>query len=270
MKAAIIAKVLYILIIIGCVGLYIYQVVVLKVPPTQNLVRFLLILGAAVIGLIRSNYPRRRNSLEVYEKSYAKELRTAFSYDEAERKNLLRAARFYDENNPKKSVKLLMDLKNKCRRPDDHFAVDLFLALNFTEMHFYEDALHEYEQICSRRMENSTIYNNMGHIYLRMGKKKDAMDCFAKSLALSDDNAITYVNLANLHFEERELDSAIRYAKKALDINSNLKQASSLLAIAYAMQKNQEQSEKYFHKAVACGYRPKELKKAIKYYTESM
>lgn len=129
-----------------------------------------------------------------------------------------------------------MDLKNKCKRSDDFFAVGLFLALNFTDMHLYEEALHEYDQILSRGMENSTVYNNMGHIYLHMGKKKEAIRFFEKSLALSEDNAFVYVNLANLHFEEKELDKAIDYANKALEIDSKMKQAASLLAIVYAMK----------------------------------
>lgn len=50
---------LYVLLALFTVGLYIFEVVVQKKPPTENLARFLLLLAASVLGIVRTVEGRR-------------------------------------------------------------------------------------------------------------------------------------------------------------------------------------------------------------------
>lgn len=266
MKARKIQIVLYVLLILFCVGFYIFDIMVNHTDPSDHLMKFILVIAACIIGILRSGRSQRRASLSVYEKSYAKELRNAFSTEEKTRKELLLAVRLYDENKLGKALKSLTVLKSKCKRSDDYFAVGLFMALCFTDMHLYQEAINEYQQIITRQLETSTIYNNLGHIHSRLGKKKEAMEYYKQSLELSDENEFTYVNIANMYFSEKEFEPAISYALKALDINCKLKQAANLLAIIYSLQEDNENADKYFHMAISAGSNPSELKNAINYY----
>jgi len=269
MKARIIQRILYIILIIACIGLYIFEVVVNKAEPTANLSRFVIIVICCIIGLLRSGNPQKvsiRKKLSIYEESFAKEIGNAFSHEEKNRKKLLRAIRYYDEDKLKQAANLLIDLKKDCRSSDDYYAVELFLALTFTEMQYYEEAIYEYQQIIERRLETGTVYNNLGHVYARIGKAKDAMFCYEKALVLNPNSEYAHINVANAYFYEKDFDTAISYAQKALDINSKLRQASSLLAIIYALQEDKENADKYFHLAISNGQNPKDLKDAIAYY----
>lgn len=266
MKVKIIQRVLYILLMLFCVGFYIYDVAVNHADPTKNLSKFVLVVACCIIGIMRGEMTRKRADLSFYEKGYAKELGNAFISDEKNRKELLMATRYYDENKLNKAVKVLEKLKANCRQSDDFYAVGLFLALSLTDMKLYDAAIKEYEELLALRLETSTIYNNLGQIYSAIGKRQDAISCYEKSIALSPEYEFAYVNTANLYFAEKDFDSAIENALKALEINSKQKAAANLLAIVYALREDKENADKYYHIAIANGSAPTELKNAIEYY----
>lgn len=261
-------KLLYVLIIIFCVGFYLYNTYVNGDNSSYNLMRLILLIAICVTGILRTGQPRHK-SLSFYEKSYNKELRSAFADDKKSRRQLIKAFRLYNEMNFPKAIKILADLKSKRQQPDDYFSVGLCLALCLTDIQLYDDALNEYEELLSRQLETSTIYNNIGHIHARLGKKQEAIKYYQRSLTLSPDNAFAHVNIANMYFEENDFNMAIPYAKKALNINSKLQQASNLLAIIYALKKDKENADRYFHMAISNGSNPRELKNAIQYYQNS-
>ena len=270
MKARKVQVILYVILILVCVGIYLYSVLVNKTDPTAHLYKFVLVVAGCVIGILRGNVSQRRASLSVYEKSFQKDIRDAFSWDEKSRKTLLQALRLYNENKYTKAVKTLMKLKVKCRRPDDYYAVGLFLALCFTDMYCYQEAILEYEQILTRRLETSTICNNLGLIYYKLGKNQEAMNCYEQALELSDEHEYTYSNIANLYFAEKDFESAIFHALKALDINNMFRQAADLLAIIYTLIDDKENADKYFHIAITSGTHPDKLKSAINYYKSEL
>lgn len=265
MKALFVQKVLYVLLIAASVGFYIFDILVNHTNPTENIFRVVLVVVCCIIGMFRSNQ-RGRTSLSFYETQYANELRDAFVSDKKDRKKLICAARFYNEDKPDKAIRLLNELKSKCRRQNDFYAVGLFTGLCFTEMQLYENAINEYQQLLTRRLENGTIYNNLGHIYGRLGKKEDAMNYYNRAISRYPENESAYVNVANLYFADKEFDKAIEYADKALQINCKQLQAANLMAIVYALKGDKENGDKFFHLAKSCGSDPKELKKAIEYF----
>lgn len=266
MKARNIQRILYVVLIIACIVLCAYEIIDEQALSSKNLVRSVLIIIGCVLGIVRGERGRGRKSLNIYEKSYQKEIRNAFIDDKNDRKQLLRALRFYDENKHRKALKLLFELKEKCKRSEEYYAVGLFTALCYEDMQLFAQAIHVYEQLISQCLESETIYNNLGHIYCTIGKRNEAISCYEKALVIAPKYEFAYVNIANLHFQGGDMEAAIPYAKEALEINSKQIAAANLLAIVYALKEDKENADKYFHIAIASGGNPKQLRNAIDYY----
>ena len=100
--------ILYLVLILGCIGLYLYGVIVKHENPQENLMEMLLVIAGCVLGLFRGNHRSRRSGLAFYEKSYQSEIGQAFATDKKRRKQLLCALRNYNEN--------------KLKRPPSHWS----------------------------------------------------------------------------------------------------------------------------------------------------
>lgn len=259
-------RVLFILVIAAMIVFYIYDILVNHTAPTKHLFRTLSVICICIAGLLRTGVSRNRRSLEFYEATYADVIRDAFSWNALWRKKLLCAARLFDESNYRKAVKYLMDLKEKCQSGGDHYAVNVFLGLCFTDMQMYEQAERVYRQLIVSELATSRVYSNLGHVYSNTGDYKKALQNYEAALDMDRDNAYAYNNIAQAHFRMHEFEAAIPYAEKALEIKPKLHQASSLLAIIYALGNDQVLAEKYFHIAISSGRKPEDLKEAIEYF----
>lgn len=94
MSVKIIRSILIIL-IIAVIGLYIYEIVVLKKDPMENLFRAVIVAAGCVIGIARLSGKGRRRSLDYYEAMYQKDIGNAFASAFLDRKKLLCAIRLY-------------------------------------------------------------------------------------------------------------------------------------------------------------------------------
>ena len=87
-KSKIIGCIIIVLAMFAVIGLYVYEVVFLKKPYTENLTRFLAIfvgLVGTMVKLFAGN--SRRRPLEFYSKQYDEEIRYAFKDNKFARKN---------------------------------------------------------------------------------------------------------------------------------------------------------------------------------------
>lgn len=262
----IIIRILLVLVLIAAVSLCIYEFIQNQTISSRTLVRGGLVVAFTIISFIRTFQSRGRQSLEFYEQQYSEILGDAFSENPLDRKKLLCAVRLYNENRFEKALKYLADLKSKANLNADHFAVDLFSALCFTDMHLYEQAIRIYKNMVATGRATSDIYSNYGLVLLNTGDYKNAIYYYKIAVEQDPTNAIAYNNIAQAHFHLQEFDEAISYAKQALDINIKLKPASSLLAIIYSLISDKENANKYFHMAINSGQNPQELKEAIEYF----
>ena len=139
-----IAIALFIILIAAVIALYVWEIVVNESSPTKNLPKALAIVVGCIAGIARVLTGTGRKSLKFYESQYANEIKGAFADASFDRKKLLCAIRLYDEGNLGKATKYLIPLQNKCKNEDDHAAVGLFLALTFTSMHLYREAINVY------------------------------------------------------------------------------------------------------------------------------
>ena len=261
----IVIRVILILLLLGIIGLYAYDVYKHKTFVTDNLLKMIAAACTCIAALIRAS-SGGRISLSVYEKRFEDSVKTAFTDRSALRKKLLCAVRLYDENRFQKALKYLAHLKKEARKTDEHYAVNLFTALCFTDMHLYEHAEQIYMQLVQTRIADSRIFSNLGSVQMKQGAHEEAIKSYEYALDYDINNAFAHNNVAQAYFKLHEFKKAIPYAEGALAINPKMHQASALLAIIYALQSDTDLAEKYFHMAISSGRDPKELRDAIAYY----
>ena len=261
-----ILRAVFIVILVAIIGLYIFDIVVNNTPFTKNLFRTISIALVCCLGFNRVNYSARRRSLQFYESHFADAIRNAFAERKLNRNKLLCAVRLFDEGNYRKAMKYLTQLRQTCKTADDYYAIMLFVALCFTRSEMYAEATKIYQQMANNELADSRIYSNMGFAYSQTGETEKSMSCYKEALYLDKNNANTHVNIAHIYFSQHELDEAISWAEKALQIDPKLRQAATLLAIIYAITEQKNSAEKYRHIAIANGQDPDELKNAIDRY----
>ena len=242
---------------------------VLKKAPTENLTRVAVIIAGLIITLLRLRVSRPRRTLDYYEAQYQKELKSAFADSVFDRKKLLCAVRLYNEDNFRKAAKYLVQLQPKCRRPDDYYAVGVFLALIYTDIGLYDQAVMMYHHLIGLNLASTTVYGNMGYVYSMMGDDEKTLDCYRAALDIDPRNAYAQHNIAKFYFDKHDFESAAENAKKALELDSKMRQSASLLAIIYALDENKAEAEKYFHLAITCGEKPDDLKNAIEMFRKA-
>lgn len=262
----IIIRILLICIVLSVVALYFYDLFVNNSPPTKNLFRICSLICLCIAAFIRTFQSKYRNSLDFYELQYSDILKNAFQAQPIWKKKLLCALRLYNENKYNKALDYLMDLKKRAETQDEHYTINLFVGLCFTDMGLYEHAAKIYEQSIDMGIADSRVFSNLGHVEMKSGEHKKALRHYEVALEYDRRNAFAYNNIAQAHFQMHEFEQAIEFALKALDINPKLGQASTLLAITYTLLGDKDNSEKYFHIAINSGCDPNEIKDAIEFF----
>lgn len=265
--ARVIFTIIAILLMVGITGIYVYEVVVQKQPPQENLFRTIAVVagGIGIIAKVHSGGKRRRG-LEFYEKAYEKELGRAFSEDPKRRKKLLTACRYYNESNYDAALKGLSQLQNEKPQRKDLVPVLLFKALCYEDAGLPGEAIQVYEQMLAYDPLNSTACSNLGLLYRANGQPEKALQQFSRAIDYGRDNYHAYSNRASCYFDLDEYELAIADAKSALEIKSNGREAAGLLVILYALVDDDENMKKAYHVALKAGETPERLNHAIAYY----
>lgn len=259
------------LLIVALIGFYAYDVALKHTPIEENLPKLLIGLIVIIISIIRvqlrigPSKPRHK-PLDFYEKRYEAELGLAFHDRKAPKKKLLKALRFYNEDNYGKALNYLQSLLKTCKTKEEFSVVLLFTALCFSELQLNEHAIRVYQRLLERDPYHVKAHSNLGLEYMEIGDYDMAKVHFEKSISLDATYAQAYHNLATCLFRMDELRQAIPYAEKALELKKNLHQASSLLAIIYALLEEPEKEKKYFHLAISTGKSAEDIQAAIAHY----
>lgn len=259
-------RILLMLLMVGILCLYVYDLAVNHTKPTEHLFRTLSVVFICLAGISRTFGKRNRKKLDVYDDQFSDVLQGAFSDQPFWRKKLLCAVRLFDEGNYHKAIKYLTDLKDKCRYQQDYYAVFLFAGRSFTEMGMYEHAQSAYQALINAEIANSRIFSNLGHVQIEIGECQKALKNYETALEYDRDNPYAYNNLAGAYFRLFEFEKATEYALKALQIKPQMYQAAGLLAVIYSLNEDMENAEKYSHIAISNGKDPSELKEAIEHY----
>lgn len=265
----IILLILVIMVLCADVGMYLYEVLINHHSPSENLLRTIAIFCAGLSTIFKLYKPKTRKSLKFYELQYTDILEKAFVNHKKQYKELLSAIRLYNENKTTKALKHFGRLHRKCERPRDFYTVLLFTALCYTDLGLYDRAEAIYQQMKYKNIADSQVYSNLGNVQMNCGKMEEAIRSFEYALSIDRTNAYAYNNLAQAHFNNYDLDSAIAYAEKALQTNGKMYQAATLLTIIYAIRDDRENYDKYFHIAVSAGRKPDELLEIVDYYVNA-
>lgn len=236
------------------IGVYVYDVVANGTPYTENLFKVVLVvvsLGLSIGKVFTRGTPR--NSLDFYEKNYAKELEGVFVREPKSRKMLLEAIRYFNESKYQKAVSLFEKLKSTRPSKHDLGVVCLFSALCHDEWGLIDEAIKEYHQVLANDPQNATALSNLGILYTKNGEYAKAAECYEKAIETDPANHFAYNNLAQLYYRAGEYEGAVEYSHMALKLCPNFKPSVSLLAVIYGGYGYEKEYGKYLKIAVQEG-----------------
>jgi tetratricopeptide (TPR) repeat protein len=106
----------------------------------------------------------------------------------------------------------------------------------------------EAERLAPKRAE---IHNNLGHIYLKLGRLDQAETRLKRAIHLSSHLAAAYVNLADLYLMRQDHDRALDACKKAIRLKTDSPETYSNAATIYLMRGELNEAELHFRGALA-------------------
>lgn len=256
--------ILYGLVIAAVAGLLVYQGLIAKNLESGDMVKAVVIIAGAVLGMLRPNRRRKvSNKKAAYQKAYGEFIQNAF-YDEPKlEKKFYKAVDDYNFERYAAGIDKLAKLRGECQRTADLYAVTVFTALCCDGMGAYQEAVKHYAD-AARIRDNSTLHSNAGICYMRMGMAEEAEECYRRAIQADGKNAFPWNNLATLYFRQEDYEQALEYAETAIEIDPKMPQALSCAAICCALLGDDEQYQHYYRLAVTSGYDGNKIKAAIK------
>jgi tetratricopeptide (TPR) repeat protein len=102
-------------------------------------------------------------------------------------------------------------------------AIDFYrefdLAQQLQDEHKYMEAVPAWKVAADKDPTDARPWNNMGVALAANGKTSDAIDAYAKSLAMNNDSSQTHNNLGSLLAEAGRLDDAMAQISKAIELD---------------------------------------------------
>lgn len=100
----------------------------------------------------------------------------------------------------------------------------------------FTDALNEIQHSDSRRLEENwePLFNNLGHVYRKLGKLPEALQFHQQALSLQPLNGSTYAAIGLVHMMMNNLLEAIEAFHEALGLKPD--DSFSTTMLSYAME----------------------------------
>lgn len=120
-----------------------------------------------------------------------------------------------------------------------HEDVELIVEVGelFLEVEQFDKAFHYLSQALDNKPESVHLLNRIGMALRRLGKFRDAEQCFLQAVALVDDDERLYFNLGRVYLDWEEWDKAAKAASRALSLNPELGQAKKMRDYAHHKQR---------------------------------
>ena len=132
----------------------------------------------------------------------------------------------FEEGDMQKALALLSEANAKeGGNPDVLFKIGYILQ----QLGDNDAALEKYKEALDLDSNNEFIHNSMASIYRANGEFASAKMHLRESLAIDDENAITYYNFGNLLVDMEKVNEAKEMYKKAIDINPDFNEAKEEL-----------------------------------------
>jgi tetratricopeptide (TPR) repeat protein len=119
-----------------------------------------------------------------------------------------------------------------------------FLALD------YDSAIYHYRTAISQSPYQSIAANNLGTVYLRLGKLRDALDAYQLAIKINPGFVQAFYNLGCTYVQTKQLDSAVLNLNKTLALAPGYLDAYMQMGMAYFQEKKWDQAEPLFKKVL--------------------
>ncbi len=259
MKKKIVLTILYCL-LVGIVVLFAVEIASGKEITTTLIFRSVLLFVATIISIVRvtnrlGGKPRKSILQKEFAELYQKEIQNGFSADNQKKalEGLYDAIYLYNTDQNKKAIKKLNSLLAMCKTRYDYAAVLTFLALCHVDIGLNHTAITLYQKVLQYDDTRSTIWSNLGLLYKDAGDCEKAIDCYETAIKHDEKNAYPYTNLAGIHYVMGNYEKAIENGKKALELKSDMRQASTLVCLSYCALNCPEEAKKYFNISITLG-----------------
>ena len=257
---------LIIVLILGVIGFYLYDIFSKGTPWDQHIFRTIAIVAMLLGTLVRLYDTASRKSLELYEKAYEEEIGFAFKDNPLKRKKLLCACRLFSERNYSKALKYLSQLAKEAEYQRDLIPVLLFAALCYGDANIPKESIKIYYDLLQLNPNHAHAHSNLGYQLMKIGNYDEALVHFDKAISIKPKDYHAHVNRADYYFDREQYDQAIADATYALELKNNGQEAAGLLTIIYALLGDEENKQKYYHVALTSGETPERINQAIQFY----
>jgi tetratricopeptide (TPR) repeat protein len=123
------------------------------------------------------------------------------------------------------------------------------LAISYQGLGRLEEAASEYE-IALKNNGEANDYVNLAFLYKKLGDIENAIKYFGKSVELDSDLTSSYLNLGKLYLSKNEFEEAVYYLEKGVNSNPSFVAMRFELARAYFLSQNFEKAAIEFEKVI--------------------
>lgn len=116
---------------------------------------------------------------------------------------------------------------------------------------YWRDPTAFYERTLTYAPDSYTVYNNLGKLYLKAGRKEEAIPLFQKSIAVNPDYADAYNNLGAVYYDIDRKEEIIPLLEKSLELNPLQEEALYNMGKVYNESGKSEEAISLFQKAIA-------------------
>ena len=127
---------------------------------------------------------------------------------------------------------------------------DFNLAIKNHQQNNLEIAENLYSKILKIEPNHIATLNNLGTLFIALGKYQKAKDCYERVIKISPNNADIHNNLGSAFKKLHEYEKAINSYKKAIQINPGYASVYHNLGIVYQVLNEHQKAIGYFKKAI--------------------
>lgn len=151
------------------------------------------------------------------------------------------ATAFYSDNNPTKTMDLILQINEKERTSQDWLLLGNVLA----DKGEAENALYMYQKALEKDKKCYKAYYNIGNYYMDKGQFDKAIENYKKAISIKEDNPYIYYNLGCAYMKLNNYKSAKTNFIKAITIKPAIPEFNYNLAFVYKKLGNDKLAETY-------------------------
>ena len=155
------------------------------------------------------------------------------------------------------------------------FSPDSLLSMNNLGNVYYrkgktKEAILMFKRAIKTNSRHAESYNNLGNVYRKTGSVKNAVSMYKKALTLNPDSPEIYNNLANCNNDLGNRQKVIEFYKKSIGLDPCFASAYQNLAITYYYQKKYDLAIECFDESERLGFNGSvKLKNLLRQYRKN-